>query len=547
MYQAPLDNRADIVTYVNALKERWWVVALVTVLFGLAGWFVAGTRTETFEASARVLVAPTPVGAPNPNVLNPVSLERESEVLRSLAIAERVSDDVGIEATQLLTDVSVRFIPASSVLRVTYSSEIPENAAEVVNGFAELYVDDRVTAARGFYDTVAAGQQLQLEATTADVTDLTSQLSDLDSEKARIIADVLLDPEVRSAEIQRIDTDRLSIATARNLAINQQRTLTNDVRDTEAELRILADPAEVLQLASVPDNPSSISRNVYIIGATLAGLLAGLTLALVAARFDSTARDKRDVERSLGASVLATIPSFGWQFRRAKAVPVMTMDGSKSRLIIRAREAFRRLRTALQFISSQRDIKSIVVTSSSPGEGKSQVAASLAISIARGGRRVALVSADMRRPTTESLFGMERGQQGLSTILAGEADNESLIEVGEPNFYLLPAGPAPENPGELLSGDRLSHLIEALEESVDFVIFDSPPILSTADALSIAPRVDGVLIVIDSTTTETEAVAEVRSQVEGVGGDVIGAVLNRDRQASRRFTLRPDPYAYETR
>lgn len=547
MYQAPLDDGNDIVSYVQAIKDRFWVVVAATLVLGLFGWYVGSTRTETFEASSRVFVAPTPVGSSNPNVLNSVVLETESEVIRSLSIAERIEERTGLNATTLLSDVSVRFIPDSSVLRVSYTTTEPELAADVVNGFAELYVEDRISAADSFYATIANDQQSALDEISADVDALTAELSRLDAEKAALNRDATLTAEIRQSEIARVDADRSTAATARNLAINQQRALSTGLRETEAARNTLAPPAEVLQLAGVPQSPSSLSPNIFLVGLTLAGVLLGLVLALVLERFDLRASEKQEVERTLGAGVLASIPKFGLSFRSGNPRPVMLMNDSRSRLIVRAREAFRRLRTALQFISTQDEVRSIVVTSSRPGEGKSQVAASLAISIARGGRRVALVSADMRRPTIEKLFNLPFVNDGLSTILAGETGAESLVELEEPNLYLLPAGPAPSNPGELLASERLTQLIEVLEESVDFVIFDSPPVLSTADALGVAPRVDGVLIVIDSTATETAAVAEVKSQIDRVGGRIIGAVLNRDRQASRRFTFRTDPYAYESK
>ncbi len=543
MYQAPQDDRADLQTYLQALRNRFWVVLLVTALFGALGWYLGSSRTLVYEADSRVLVAPTPVGSTRPGVLDAVTLERESEVIKSVRIANEVSGQVNVEPGTLLSGLSVRFVPSSSVLALSYSDEDPQTAANVVNGFATVYERERIAAATAFYDTIIAEQQTQSDDVTEEIRVLDSQVSALNSQRDAIASDPLLDADVRRSEIAKIDADRSAALTAKNLALNQQRSLATAISDSRTEQRTLRPPAEVLELAEAPTSPSSVGTNIFIIGATLLGLILGTALAFVLDRLDSTARDRSDVEQALGASVLVTVPSFGLGFSRTDGTPVMLTDSSGT-LVVRAREAFRRLRTSLQFLGASEGLKSILVTSSRPGEGKSQVAANLAVSIAQSGRRVALVSADMRRPSAERILGIEPTETGLATLLAGESDGDVLVEVGEPNLYVLPVGPLPANPGELLGGGLTDQLVTGLEKVVDFVIFDSPPILSTADALSIAPRVDGVLIVIDSRKTETGAIGQVRAEIEGVGGHIVGAVLNRDRQASRRFALRQDPYAY---
>jgi capsular exopolysaccharide synthesis family protein len=191
-------------------------------------------------------------------------------------------------------------------------------------------------------------------------------------------------------------------------------------------------------------------------------------------------------------------------------------------------EAYRTLRTNLRYASAGGELRSVLVTSPGPGEGKSTIAANLACVMARSGQRVITVGADLRRPTLRKYFGMEDNGRGLSNILVGEATlDDCLIRSSEKNLMVLTSGPKPPNPAELLETERMRTLVEELEERADMVIFDAPPVIAVTDALIIASLVDGVLLVINVGTVPRELAKRSKEQFDAVGARLLGVVLNR--------------------
>jgi capsular exopolysaccharide synthesis family protein len=221
--------------------------------------------------------------------------------------------------------------------------------------------------------------------------------------------------------------------------------------------------------------------------------------------------------------MLATIPSYGSRKRAGKAKAIVTLSQPKGA----ASEAYRSLRTNLQYTAIQRGIKTLLVTSAAAGEGKTVTTVNLAAALALSGQRVIVVSADLRRPTLEKYFGLDRGE-GLSSWLVSDQDNLwSLIQDPDiRNLRVLPSGPIPGNPAELLTSARAAQLVEMLAANADFVLFDSPPVLGLADSAILASRVDGVLLIVDAGTSHSSAGARAKEEVERAGGTIVGCLLN---------------------
>ncbi len=202
------------------------------------------------------------------------------------------------------------------------------------------------------------------------------------------------------------------------------------------------------------------------------------------------------------------------------------------------------MRSSVQFLNSSSGVSSVIFTSSSPAEGKRLTSANLSIALAQNGSRCVLVSADLRRPTLERLFGMEGPRPGLSEYLASAAELNAEKVPGIDNLWLIRSGTPPSNPGELLNSDRFEQMIKELErEDVEYVVIDTPPVLSTADAVSAARYVDGVIVVVDTERTETSDLLQVRADLERSGSKLLGAVMNREK-FERGGLFRRDKYAY---
>lgn len=190
-------------------------------------------------------------------------------------------------------------------------------------------------------------------------------------------------------------------------------------------------------------------------------------------------------------------------------------------------ETFRTIRTNIQFSMIDQEFKSLMFTSSGAWEGKSTVTANVASVIADQGLRVLLVDADLRKPTVQKTFDI-KGTSGLTTLLTNRDQNiqEVIQYISEASVYVLPAGPKPPNPSELLGSNRMNQVIDELEDLFDLVIFDTPPILAVTDGQIIANRVDGVVFVIREGVATMDNVRKSKQLLEVVNANVIGAIYN---------------------
>jgi capsular exopolysaccharide synthesis family protein len=211
-----------------------------------------------------------------------------------------------------------------------------------------------------------------------------------------------------------------------------------------------------------------------------------------------------------------------------------------------ASEAYRTLRTNLYFSSLDRALETLVVTSAAPGEGKSTTLGNLAVTLAQGDRRTILVDADLRRPSLHTFFDADNSH-GLTTMaVEDEALAEPpLLSTGVENLWLLPSGPLPPNPAEILGSGRMQEIIEALKGRADMVLFDAPPVVAVTDAAVLGTKVDGVLLVISAGRTRREHALRAKELLERVKVRLVGAVLNNappDQSMGGYYTANGDSW-----
>lgn len=199
-------------------------------------------------------------------------------------------------------------------------------------------------------------------------------------------------------------------------------------------------------------------------------------------------------------------------------------------------EAYRTLRTNLTFAGLDKPIEALVVTSPSPDEGKSTVLANLAVTMAQGERRTILIDADLRRPTLHEIFGVSNGR-GLTTMFVEPEAMATppLVEVGVENLWLLPSGPLPPNPADLLGSRRMEEILAILRSRADILLFDVPPIIVVTDAAVLGMKVDGVLLVVAAGRTRREHVRQAQELLERAHVRIVGAVLTNASAQIRQY------------
>jgi capsular exopolysaccharide synthesis family protein len=298
----------------------------------------------------------------------------------------------------------------------------------------------------------------------------------------------------------------------------------------------------IVDYALTPDSPVGPNRTRTVILAFFLSTGLGFGLALFLEYLDDTVHSTEEVERTLHLPALAVIPSVGGATRRrvlpgttalqkhtngngnSSAELLMNVDG-RSPLA----EAYRHLRTSVLLSTAGRTPKTLLVTSSLPGEGKTTTAVNTAISLAQTGATVVIIDADMRRPRLQSIFGMH-GQEGLSSILSSDVSEEEMLAVirsdEDSGLSVLTSGPIPPNPAELLGSDQMRRLVAALQAKYTHVVIDSPPVSSFTDGVLISTMVDGVLLVVHGGRSSRHIVRRSKQLLNDVGAKIFGVVLN---------------------
>lgn len=294
-----------------------------------------------------------------------------------------------------------------------------------------------------------------------------------------------------------------------------------------------------IEVAIPPDRPIAPSRLTSVLAALILSTLFGAGLALFLEYLDDSIRSTEDIEKYLGLPALAAIPSIE-SLQKRKLALVGGNEESKPNqntdLLIHTdarssiAEAYRQLRTSILLSSAGHAPKSLLITSSLPAEGKTTTATNTAISLAQTGAKVLLIDADMRRPRMHGVFNISNAV-GLSSVLSTELSREEVLDAIQydkaSNLHLLPSGPVPPNPAELIGSEQMAKVFNILREEFTHVVVDSPPIASFTDGVLIASMVDGVILVVHSGKSSRQVVRRSRQLLQDVGAKVFGVVLNK--------------------
>jgi polysaccharide biosynthesis transport protein len=290
-------------------------------------------------------------------------------------------------------------------------------------------------------------------------------------------------------------------------------------------------PLDSAQLPSVPVSP--ILRNNVIAAIALA-LVLGFGFVFLIVFLDRTVKSTEDAQSSAGAPVLGIVPMLGElkdedEDARERDMYVHANPNSQ------VAEACRSLRTNVVFSGADRKLKTIVVSSANPREGKTTLVMYLGTTMAQAGERVLIIDTDMRRPRLHVSTGVSRGI-GISSLIVGDASFEDAIKSTEvPNLYVLPCGPLPPNPAELLMSKRFQVVLDELKNRFDRIILDSPPLGAVTDAVVLSKHTDGVAIVVRAGKTLRDEVKRATRQIRHIDGQVVGVIVNRLDAKDRRY------------
>jgi len=467
-------------TYLTVVRRRkWWLTGFA--LLGMAGSLaISFTSPKEYSATAQLLVQPS--GAVQ--AVTPTDVQTELQLVTSAPVTATVRRKLGSEPT-----VSATQVAQTNVMSISAISTSPSRAAIIANTYAKAFVSYRQAVASG--NLAAAMAQLQ------------SQISSLSIQAKSLQA--------------KPGTNAAVTALLNQVAVLKQQAAQVQVSGAAATGGI-----ELVTPAQPPTSPSSPKPARDGALGLAAGLFVGLGLAFARDNLDEALSSKEGAESLGGAPVLAMVPTVTAWKKRKNALLVSTSNPMSP-----PAEAYRSLRTALQFTRQERKLKSLLVTSPAADEGKTSTTANLGVVFAQAGERVVLVSCDLRRPRLGQFFGFDE-QVGFTSVLLGEQSLEQALRPvsGYESLWVLPAGPIPPNPAELLSEPKTRKIFASLAESFDLVLVDSPPLLPVTDAVVLSKQVDGTLLVVAPGQTKRVTLRRSAEKLAQVNAPVVGMILN---------------------
>jgi len=280
--------------------------------------------------------------------------------------------------------------------------------------------------------------------------------------------------------------------------------------------------AQMIAPATLPTEPYSPSWVKNMIIAFVVGLALGFAVVFIRERLDDRLAGREDLEEQAGAPVLAIVPKIsGWKKKNSTRLVARDMPKTPPA------EAYRTLRTNVNFLARTSDLRSISLASPSMGEGKTTTSANLAVALAQTGKRVIAVSCDLRKPRLHRFFDLSN-ERGVTSIIRDDLPVTAVAQrvPGVDTLRVIASGPVPHDPSEMLGSEEMEQLLKDLRNYADYVIIDTAPVLVVSDALQVAPKTDGVILIVDASSTMRGAVAATREQLEMVGSNIVGAIFN---------------------
>lgn len=494
--------------YLNVIRARKWVIVQAVIIVTLAALVASLISPPSYQAQAKILISERDAGAAiigtsiGEFANQPErGLQTQVQLMQMRPILEVAIRKLNLRTTpdSLMQRLSVSALGQTNVVVITAEDGNPQEAARIANAIAEAYV--------------AWSRESKRESMRAAAEEVDVRLREA---KAEILA---LGKRINAAANREKPKEANEFQAELQIATGLYTTLAEKAEQLRINEQLETGSGSLVAAAAVPAVASSpnLTRNVAL--GLAVGLVFGLGMAFLYEYLDNTIKSTEEAERLYGAPVLGHIPLEKFDKSEKRRLTIVSHPGSP------AAESYRVLRNSLDFINFEHNIKTLLVTSAAPAEGKSTVASNLAASLAQAGAKVVLVSCDFRRPTTEQFFGV-RNTIGLSDVLTGANTlQEALQRSGDEQLLVLTAGKMPPNPSELLGSAKMADLFQNLEEWADWVIVDSPPLLAVADAAAVARWTDGVLMVTRGGTSTRDAARKGREMLSKVGARTVGVVV----------------------
>lgn len=491
-----------------AIIRAWFPLLVASVVLAAGAAFVVSSLLpKVYEAKATLIVGQS-LSAVSPDYNQLLVSQRLSTTYAAVATKRPILDTVikqlglGVTSDELSKHVRADAPLDSTLLTISAQDADPARAAAIANALA-----DQLIAASPAIQGRQADVQKSIDA------DLKATQDQINAIQAQV--------ETLSGLPERTAKQEADLQTLEGRLVSLRATYTTLLSFSSGNASNLL---SVIEPAVAPPSPVSPRPLVNTLMAAILGLVIAAGVAFLAEFLDDAVKDPDTVQEVAGLGTLGTIARMKRDRGRSEIYQLAALLYPRSGVA----EAYRTLRTNIEFASVDAPIRTLLVTSSVQGEGKTVAAANLAVVFAQAGRRVLLVDADLRKPGVHLIFDLPNAH-GLTTLLrSNEVSLDAIAQTTEQaNLRILTTGPLPSNPAELLGSQRMRTILELLTAGGNLVIFDSPPLQAVTDSAILSSFLDGTLFVIDARHTRRGAVRLGRETLARAGANVVGAVLNR--------------------
>jgi capsular exopolysaccharide synthesis family protein len=503
----------DLRYYLRLLKKWLWLIILGGIFGTGVGLVVSFLTVPVFQSTVTLLISQG--ASPMQDYTSILTSQRAAttyvEQLKSPVVLNQVASDLNIETLNggLPAAISVQLVRDTQLIRVSVEDIDPARAQAIANQIAKVFNDQNNAFQLQRYKIVQDDIDRQVNDVRKKIDDVQKSLAPLGD---------VNDPKNANAP-EFVRTERARLQMELSTLQSQYSVLLQSAQNSRITATRYIDTVSVSTPANMPRVPVRPRTSTNALIGLAVGVLMGLGIAFLVEYLDDSIKSSDDVNRILELSVLGNVV----RFPKDSKSQLVAVESPRAPHV----EAYRNLRTNLQFSLAVDSAAALVVASAEPGEGKSTTIANLAVVMAQAGKRVILVDTDLRRPTQHHIFNLSP-EPGLTDVFLGEQTLDQVIHAtAVPGLHVLTCGKLPPNPAELIASAWMDKLIVTLKERYDIVLFDSPPILPVTDSVLLASKTRHLVWVINAGKTRTDTLRRAREAFTQSDAKILGVVLNR--------------------
>ena len=513
----------SILEYAQILLHWLWLLILAALVAGMAAYYITNRQPRIYQTSTLMMVngaSGSQYDSSSSIYLGMQLASTYSRTMTTKPILDAVSAKLGYEVDS--DSIKIQQIEGTQLINITVTDTDPQRAADIANTLVTVFADQVMSDQSSRYIDLRTNLETELANTDKQISSINARLAAIPTDTAGNA----INPNDVATRAQ-LETSLSQYEQARSYLVSDyQQLMLSEVLSTSTVVQ--KDPAVANPL---PIQPQPM-RSALL--AAVVGFMIAAGVIFLITFLEDTIRDPEEVTRKWGVPVLGVISRYG-----STATPIITVSQPRAPVS----ESFRSLRTNLQFASVAAPLKTILVTSPSPEDGKTSVVANLANVVSQNNRKVLVIDGDLRKPRIHKIFQLPN-RIGLTDYFlhAQERLNGVIKKTEIKSLFVITSGNLPPNPSELLGSERMQEVVETLSSHFDPIFIDTPPLLAVTDALVLAPRVDGVILVIDPAKTKRAALQHSIEQLKQVNANLLGVVLNNVKISRSHYYYNRDYY-----